>query len=163
MLTTQSTTAASYPPADTLRDNIIEALYSWIRQRPGLDPRNYISDWRDAAGRAAYRSDSRSITTQLHHARIMLRYIELRPSITGAMLQAAIDQSSRLSYSADEGLDYTTGQYWSMEYRAAACRVMASAIWDWLREGQGDAAMGFTIREAARRELGATIARRWFS
>ena len=163
MLTTQSTTAASYPPADTLRENILDALHTWIRQRPGLDPRNYISDWRDAAGRAAYRSDSRSITTQLHHARIMLRYIELRPSITGAMLQAAIDQSSRLSYSADEGLDYTTGQYWSMEYRAAACRVMASAIWDWLREQQGDAVLGFMIREAARRELGATIARRWFS
>jgi hypothetical protein len=160
MLTTQSTTAASYPPADTLRDNIIEALYSWIRQRPGLDPRNYISDWRDADGRAAYRSDARSITTQLHHARIMLRYIELRPSITGAMLQAALDQSSRLSYSADEGLDYTTGQYWSMEYRAAACRVMASAIWDWLRT---DESTGESIREAARRELGATIARRWFS
>ena len=163
MLTTQSTTAASYPPADTLRENILDALHTWIRQRPGLDPRNYISDWRDADGRAAYRSDARSITTQLHHARAMLRYIELRPSITGAMLQAAIDQSSRLTYTPERGLDYTTGQYWSMEYRAAACRVMASAIWDWLREGQGDAAMGFTIREAARRELGATIARRWFS
>lgn len=162
MLTTQSTTttAASYPPADPLRDNIIEALYSWIRQRPGLDPRSYISDWRDTAGRAAYRSDSRSITTQLHHARAMLRYIELRPSITGAMLQAALDQSSRLSYSADEGLDYVTCQYWSMEYRAAACRVMASAIWDWLRT---DDSTGESIREAARRELGATIARRWFS
>ena len=99
MLTAQSTTtAASYPPpADTLRDNIIEALYSWIRQRPGLDPRNYISDWRDAAGRAAYRSDSRSITTQLHHARAMLRYIELRPSNTGEMLHAALDQSIRLT------------------------------------------------------------------
>lgn len=162
MLTTQSTTttAASYPPADPLRDNIIEALYSWIRQRPGLDPRSYIRDWDDAAGRAAYHSDSRSITTQLRHARAMLRYIELRPSITGEMLQAAIDQSSRLSYSADEGLDYTTCQYWSMEYRAAACRVMASAIWDWLRRPDST---GESIRAAARRELGATIARRWFS
>ena len=162
MLTTQSTitTAASYPPVDTLRNNILWALHEWILQRPGLDPRNYISDWRDAAGRAAYRSDSRSITTQLHHARAMLRYIELRPSITGAMLQAAIDQSSRLSYSADEGLDYTTCQYWPMEYRAAACRVMASAIWDWLRT---DESTGESIRAAARRELGATIARRWFS
>lgn len=163
MLTTQSTTAASYPPADTLRDNIIEALYSWIRQRPGLDPRNYIRDWDDNAGRAAYRSDARSITTQLHHARAMLRYIELRPSITGAMLQAALDQSSRLTYTPERGLDYTAGQCWTMEYRAAACRVMASAIWDWLREQQGDAVLGFMIREAARRELGATIARRWFS
>ena len=160
MLTTQSTTAASYPPADTLRENILDALHTWIRQRPGLDPRSYIRDWDDNAGRAAYRSDSRSITTQLHHARIMLRYIELRPSITGAMLQAAIDQSSRLSYSADQGLDYTTCQYWTMEYRAAACRVMASAIWDWLRT---DESTGESIRAAARRELGSTIARRWFS
>lgn len=155
-----TTITGHLPPRDTLRDNIIEALYSWIRQRPGLDPRNYITDWRDADGRAAYRSDARSITTQLHHARAMLRYIELRPSITGARLQAALDQSSRLSYSADEGLDYITGQYWPTEYRAAACRVMASAIWDWLRT---DESTGESIQLAARRELGATIARRWFS
>ena len=125
MLTTQSTTtAASYPPADPLRDNIIELIARWIRQKPGLDPRNYIRDWRDAAGRAAYRSDSRSITTQLHHARAMLRYIELRQSITGADLAAALTVGGRLSYTPERGLDYTTGQYWPMEFRAAACRVM---------------------------------------
>ena len=164
MLTTQSTTttAASYPPADTLRNNIIEALYSWIRQKPGLDPRNYISDWRDAEGRAAYRSDARSITTQLHHARAMLRYIELRPSITGADLAAALTVGGRLSYTPGRGLDYTTGQYWPMEFRAAACRVMASVIWDRLRRDAGEHADGDMIRRAARRELGRAIAERWF-
>ena len=37
MMTTQSTTAANYPPVDTLRNNILWALHEWILQRPGLD------------------------------------------------------------------------------------------------------------------------------
>lgn len=156
-----TTITGQLPPRDTLRDNILDALAAWIRQRPGLDPRDYVSDWRDADGRSAYRSDARVITAHLHHARAMLRYIELRPSITGARLQAALDQSSRITYTPERGLDYTTGQYWPMEYRAAACRVMASAIWDWLRAGMADPS-GDDIRRAARHELGATIARRWF-
>jgi|688.fasta_scaffold790443_2 hypothetical protein len=147
---------------DELRETILELIHRWIRQKPGLDPRNYIRDWRDAEGRSAYRSDARSITTQLHHARAMLRYIELRPSISGADLAAALTVGGRLSYTPGRGLDYTTGQYWPMEFRAAACRVMASVLWDRFRADIGEHATGDAIHRAARRELGATIARRWF-
>ena len=31
----------------TEREAILDALSKWIRQRPGLDPRNYISGWND--------------------------------------------------------------------------------------------------------------------
>ena len=63
-----------YPPRDTLRETILDTLHAWVRQRPGLDPRNYIRDWDDHAGCAAYRSDSRAITTHLRDARPMLRF-----------------------------------------------------------------------------------------
>lgn len=147
---------------DELRETILELIARWIRQKPGLDPRNYISDWRDAEGRSAYRADSRTITRQRHDAFAMLRYIELRPFITGAHLAAALTVSGRLSYTPGRGLDYTTGQYWPMEFRAAACRVMASVIWDRLRRDAGEHATGDAIRRAARRELGRSIAGRWF-
>jgi len=146
MQTNTITSAAGYSPAvDTLKLAIVDALDLWIRQRPGLEPGNYIRDWRDVDGRRAYRAESRSITRDLHHARAMLRYVELRPSNTPG-----------------HGLDYTVGQYWPTEYRRAACGVLSSAIWDYLREGMSEPT-GDAIRAAARRELGATIAGRWFS
>lgn len=147
---------------DELRETILELIARWICQKPGLDPRNYIRDWRDAEGRAAYRADLRTITRQRHDAFALLRYIELRPSITGADLAAALTVGGRLSYTPGRGLDYTTGQYWPMEFRAAACRVMASVIWDRLRRDAGEHADGDMIRRAARRELGRAIAERWF-
>ena len=91
------TTTGAMPARDHLRETILDTLHAWIRQRPGLDPRNYVSDWRDTAGRAAYRSDSRAITRQLRDARAMLRYIELRPTITGADLLAALNMGGRLT------------------------------------------------------------------
>ncbi len=36
---------------------LIDTLYQWINKRPGLDPRDYIRDWNDHDGRAAYRSE----------------------------------------------------------------------------------------------------------
>lgn len=151
------------PARDDLRAHILDALDLWIRQRPGLDPRNYIRDWRDADGVRAYKADARAITRDLHHARALLRYVELRPSITGERLLEAFGYAfgGRLMYTPGRGLDYTTGQYWPMEYRRAACAVLASAIWDYLREGMSEPT-GDKLRAAARRELGAAIARRWF-
>jgi hypothetical protein len=181
MQTNTITNAAGYSPAvDTLKLAIVDALDVWIRQRPGLEPGNYIRDWRDVDGRRAYRAESRSITRDLHQARAMLRYVELRPSITGERLAAAFE-GRRLSYTPGQGLDYTVGQYWPTEYRRAACGVLSSAIWDWLRDNMPPGQLvhnsetgetferyngmraGDWIRAAARRELGATIAGRWFS
>jgi hypothetical protein len=54
---------------------IIDALDKWIRQRPGLDYANYGDVSR-------YRSELRIITRELSDARVLLRAVELRDSIT---------------------------------------------------------------------------------
>lgn len=164
MQTSTNTNVVSFRPAeDAEKRTIMDLLDRWIRQRPGLNPRNYFSDWRDTDGYAAYRDDARTITRHLRHARAMMRYIELRPSITGADIREGFDIcSGRLTYTPGRGIDYCVGQYWPTEYRAAACAVMASILWDRFRADIGPDATGDSIRKMARQELGASIALRWF-
>lgn len=123
---------------DTERQAILDALSAWIRQRPGLEYRNYASDWRDTEGRKAYFSELRRITRQLHDARELLAAVASRQSITADDLKRAFRAySGRLTWTPDGNgggsLDYCTGQYWPTEYRAAACAVLASALWDYYR------------------------------
>lgn len=143
---------------------LISTLEKWINQRPGLEPANYISGWNDSLGRSAYRSESRSITRDLHHARELLRYVAARDSITAERILAACKHNfaGRLSITPDGdgfSIDYCTGQYWPTEYRRAACSVLAGAVWDWLRD---DCKAG-DIRKAAAREFSRPVARRWFN
>ena len=150
---------------------LLEALQRWVNQRPGLDPRNYIRDYRDRDGIACYRSEARSITKDLDHAREMLAYVSRRQSISAEdILQAARDSfSGRLTIEPlndGEGfsIGYCVGQYWPTEYRRAVCAVLSSAIWNRLREDlpSDTEHMGHAILAAARRELGQTLARRFF-
>ena len=150
------------------KSTIIAALDAWIRQRPGLDYGNY-GDW------TAYRSEVRSIGKDLQHARALLNYVAWHDSITAEMILSAA-QSGRLSIVVDGNkvrVDYCTGQYWPTEYRPAVCRLLSSVIWHWMRENAPvDAGpidkfsnlqnVGPWIRKAASRELGTSIARRWF-
>lgn len=150
------------------RQQILTALSAFAESRPGMEPRNYFSDWRDKAGIAAYRSESRAVTRDLHDARDLLRYVELRESIeiTPDAFRAF---SGRLTLTTGPlpalapKLDYCAGQYFPTEYRRAVCAVLASAIWAWLRDNRGDCCTGDDIRKGARRELGASLARRWFN
>ena len=149
------------------KNALIEALHDWINQRPRLEPTNYIRGWDDTAGRSAYRSESRSITKDLHDARYFLDYVAIRDSITAEQILEAAKHnfSGRLSIEPDgDGfkVDYCIGQYWPTEYRKAAAAVLKGAIWDWLREGLQKTDDADTIRKAARREFPASIARRWF-
>ena len=149
------------------KNALIEALHDWINQRPGLEPTNYISGWGDTAGRSAYRSESRSITKDLHDARYFLDYVAIRESISAEQILDAAKHnfSGRLSIEPDGDrfkVDYCTGQYWPTEYRKAAAAVLRGAIWEWLREGLQKTDDADTIRKAARREFPASIARRWF-
>ena len=137
---------------------IIAALYKWIAQRPGLEFGNY-------GDVSSYRSEMRSITRDLHHARAMIDYVAWHDSITAEMILDAADNGGRLTMAADGDkvtIDYVTGQYWSTEYRRAVCSLMASVIGYWLRSNLGDKCTGDDIRKAAHRELGASIARGWF-
>jgi len=123
----------AHTPTDTAtdtaeRDAILTALDAFIRQRPGLDYGNYGDP-------SAYRAEVRSIGRDLQDARALLHAVELRPSITAAMLREAFQSafSGRLSWDGAR-LDYTTGQYWPTEYRRAAAAVLASALWSYWRD-----------------------------
>ena len=137
---------------------IIAALHKWIAQRPGLDFGNY-------GDVSAYRAEMRSIGRDLQHARTMVNYVAWHDSITADMILITADNGGRLTITADGNkvtINYVTGQYWPTEYRRALCALMSSVIWAWLRE-DCDYKTGDDIRKAARREFGASIARRWFS
>lgn len=136
-------------------------LRAWIDQRPGLEYCNYGDP-------TAYRSEYRRIQQQKKDALELLYAVE-RSNMTDEQLFAGFRAfSGRLQIvpAGDEfRLEYCTGQYWPTEYRAAACAVLASALWDYHRddipadvENKGDA-----IRSKFRRIFGRSIAGRWFN
>lgn len=146
----------------TEKDQILDALSVWIRQRPQLEYGNYGCP-------TAYRSESRSITQDLHHARELLAYVSRRDSITADnLLEAARSAySGRLSFEKTPTgyvIDYCTGQYWPTEYRRAACAVLVSAIWERMRDdlpAESDQKAD-RITKTARREFSRSVAQRWF-
>ena len=139
------------------KSTIVAALDAFIRQRPGLEFGNY-------GDVSSYRSEVRSIGKDLQHARALLRYVEWHDSITADMILDAA-KSGRLSIVVEGDkvrIDYCTGQYWPTEYRPAVCRLLSSVVWDWMRANDPRRS-GEMIRKAASRELGTSIARRWFA
>jgi hypothetical protein len=168
------------------KQTICAMLRVWINQRPGLDFANY-------GDIKTYRSALRSITKDRAEALQLLRAVELRDSITAEMMVAAFPRAYsgrlRLEKREKDGkwvLDYCTGQYWPTEYRRAACAVLASVLWDWVRStsmpqptykqhGSADdrpmrteelydgISAGDWLRRYFRREFGRGIASRWFS
>jgi len=156
------------------KTQLLQALSKFIAQRSGIEYANY-------GERNAFMGDYRPILRAGRDARQLLRFVELRDSITAEMLmEATRAYSGRLQFvEAGENMrvDYTTGQYFPTEYRNAACAVLASAIWAWLRDNMpvneicnapqthqpGIVNAGEYIRKAARRELGRGIASRWFN
>lgn len=138
------------------KSTIIAALRKWIAQRPGLEFGNYGDP-------VAYRAEVRSIGKDLQHARAMVNYVAWHDSITAEMILDAA-KSGRLSIKVEGDkvrINYCTGQYWPTEYRPAVCRLLSSVIWYWMRTNDPQRS-GEMIRKAARRELGAGVARRWF-
>src|SRR6185437_3317048 len=106
--------------------SILDAFKRWINQSPDLEPGNYYSDYRDTAGRKAYRDELCSIQKDGTRARKALREAAAYP-FNGEAMKEALNQafSGRLSWTGTE-FDYTTGQYWPTEYRAAAAAVLES-------------------------------------
>lgn len=132
---------------ETRKQMILDALGAFVRQRSGIEWRNYYSNWTDTEGVKAFRAEQRSIAKDLQQYRILKRSVELRDSITANDLVIAFRDaySGRLTLSFREIatksgpaggaiLNYCTGQYFPTEYRRAACAVMASALWVRKRE-----------------------------
>ena len=159
------------------KQQIIDSLRAYAQKRPGLEYGNYGDP-------VAYRSEMRAITKDLRQARELLRYVELRASITGDDIIHASKNaySGRLTIREDATLEYCTGQYWPTEYRRAVCAVLASAIWAWKRDQcmpsptlHHNSETGETLhrykglragdylRANLKREFGRGMASRWFS
>lgn len=149
---------------DTQKEQIVNLLQNWIDQRPGLDPRDY-GFGRD--GWNNYRRESARITQQKRDAQILLNHVA-SSQITAAELIEAFPRSfsGRLELKQEGNeyrLSYCTGQYWPTEYRAAACAVLASALWAYHREDYKDSEhIGDDLRKAFKRMFGASLSRRWF-
>lgn len=148
----------------TEKENLIQALSHFIKQRPGLEFGNY-------GDVGAYRSELRSITKSRHHAEALLAQVSWRESITVDDIIRASQHaySGRLTITrTDAGgfrIDYCTGQYFPTEYRKAVCAVLSSVLWDYWREGNpygNKPGAGDYIRDTARKELGRSIAQTWF-
>ena len=173
------------------KQQILEALSKWIKQRPGLEFGNY-------GEMKSYRAELRQIAKDRRDAETLLRAVALRPSITAEDLIAATRAYSgrlqikeatdqrregcsndckgrvcknalRCDGHAPIRIDYCAGQYWPTEYRKAVCAVLASALWDALREDfssvpdKPELSKGDAIRLNFRREFGRSIAQRWFN
>ncbi len=111
----------------TERELILANLDAFVRQRSGMDYRNY-------GDAASYRSEQRSITRDLRDYRTLRAAVQWREGIDAAALKEAFRAfSGRLTWDGKR-MDYCTGQYFPTEYRKAACAVLASALWDYTRE-----------------------------
>jgi hypothetical protein len=143
------------------KQSIIDALNTFANKRPQLEFNNY-------GDIKSYRAESRAITKDLHHARNLLRALELSQSITGEDIIRASEHafSGRLSINVtNDGLvsiDYCTGQYFPTEYRKAVAAICASTLWTFYRNKCGYAT-GERIRQAAKRDFNSTIVRHYFN
>lgn len=133
-----------------MKSEIIEAMHGFVAQRSGIDGRNY------GGSREAFMQDYRTILRHGRDARAMLRAAELCRLPENVLAHAL--RSGRLTWDGSR-LEFCACQYHPTEYRAAACRALASALWAHWRGAAGTCE---TIRAEARRSLGRGIARRWF-
>jgi hypothetical protein len=132
------------------RDGLINQLRAFIESRPGFESANYYG------APEAYRQDTRRALRDLHDARSMLRVVVLSGMPVDLLVTAII--GGRLTIEHDGEITYTPGQYYCIEYRAAACRALMRAIVIYYAKG--------TTRDDQRASLrpilDAGLIRRWF-
>lgn len=129
---------------------ILSLLAKHVAQRSGIS----FADYGD---RDAFMRDYRKVLQHGRDARTLLRSFEAR-CLTADQLTDQL-RTSRLTLT-DGAVDYCTGQYFPTEYRGAACRTIATAIWyAWRDAGLNREA----IMRKARATFGRGIASRWFN
>ena len=136
-----------------MKTEILEALARFIAQRSGIDGQNY------GGSREVFMQDYRRILRDGRDARALLRAVELSTQMPESILVDVL-KSGRLTWDGKR-LDYCACQYFPVEYRAAACQALASALWIYWRDP--GAPTFDKIRATARMNLGRGIARRWFN
>ena len=124
-------------------------LRAFVAQRPGFDYRNYNTA-------SAYRADQKRAMRDKADA---LALISAFPDDAAReFLEKHLDGRLRLD---GEHLDYTPGQYYCTEYRAAVCRAVSDALRA-LSWAQSQERLAETRKRMAR-IVGRGCANRWFS
>lgn len=140
------------------KSTIIKLLDRFISQRSGME-------WADYGSRESYMGDYRRILKDGKTARRLLRDVELSSITAEALSEAFRAYAGRLALIEDPNtedgarLEYCTGQYFPTEYRAAACAVLASALWEYHRN---DYPAIEDLRKRFAKHYGRDIANRWF-
>ena len=146
--------------------SLVNQLADFVNKRPQLEWANYGDSY-------YYGQDRSKVTRQLQDFRKLRAYV-LGLQESGVPMDSYIKEASQMAFSGrltftDSGIEYCTGQYWSVEYRAAACAVLASAIWTHEREYLGRYETdywkvdGDTMRKHLRDIFGRGIASRWLN
>jgi hypothetical protein len=152
----------------TKKMKTVEKLLRFAYQRPGLNPRDYISDYRDIQGRRAYFRESREITNDLQDFKTLFSFATQRIENLEEKLITYLSKNSGRLTLENGNLQYITGQYFPTEYRPAASRVIASLLWDDYREeknqdGTQVYADGIAIRKAICRNFNRRICKYYFN
>lgn len=138
---------------------MLSAIERHIARRSGLEAANY------AGNLGALKADRDEIARDGRDARAMLAYLRRCWNLPASTMREAFQAyGGRLAYVPEwNTVEYTAGQYWPTEYRAAAASVLARAFRLHMTQNVTDG-MDRThfARMLAERELGRGIARRWF-
>ena len=130
---------------------IKSALRAFVAQRPGFDYHNY-------ATASDYRADQRRAMNDKADA---LALISAYPDDADPrFLVGVLSSGNRLSLEGGQ-LEYTAGQYYCTEYRAAVCRAVSDALRS-LSWAQSQERLAETRKRMAR-IVGRGCANRWFS
>lgn len=150
METNQNTTN----PADL---NWLQILTDFVNQRPGFSFADY-GDYK------AYRQDYRTSLQQRND------FYDLKQGLqglafsqaNGLIYKALQDSNGRLQINkSGNGLVYHAGQYAPTEYRGAAARLLASVLWDYIRDNNPEW-NGEQIRTKAKKALRTRSAKQYF-
>lgn len=108
---------------------LIVLLRNFVKQRPNMD----INDYRCSS---EYWSEQRTINNDLKLARLLISVFDNIDDMTVEYVINAV-KTSRLVITGLNTIEYKAGQYWSMEYRAAVCRVLLNAFRDFYETLKG--------------------------
>ena len=134
--------------------SIIHQLEAFVNSRPGFDPYNYAT-YKDL------QADRRIATKQKNDFYYLVwafSSIWHKRNPQGTTIQEYVynrlkNNSGRLSITDKNEIRYITGQYYCTEYRAAACRFVASVLWDFVREHYTELETGDDMRKFFKRNI----------
>lgn len=143
--------------------NVTQLLVNFANKRPGLNPRDYISDWQDVEGRLIYMRESREITKDLHDFTELYRACNFMiPDLEKRIKSYLLNSSDRLTLTESGKLQYITGQYFPTEYRPAAARVLSSILWRYVCEAY-NLQTGGEIREKLKKIVSRRVMKNYFN